>query len=154
MEHSRPQHVPRFLPLFGTSSVGRKPGTSGGNQRQPFAVIVQLTPATDVSVPRQKKIDRPLELIGPVSSCGNDALVGVDMRNRTGRHHGVQGAVVLAVDAPPKTRRRGPIICRKNSGMIRRPNSAGRIPNGKFEELQAVGILGKTGRDSCSAGRL
>ena len=48
------------------------------NQRQPFGVCIQFTPATDVCIPRQKKVDRTLELIDPVSSCGNGALVGVD----------------------------------------------------------------------------
>jgi hypothetical protein len=131
-------------PMFSISvsvlpASGGNRGQGLGNQRQPFGVFVQFTPATYVCIPRQKKKDRSMELIDPISSCGNDALVGVDMHNRTGRHHGVQGAVVLANDAPPKPRRRDPIICRKNSGMIRRPNSTGRIRNGKFAKIRGVG---------------
>jgi hypothetical protein len=146
MERLPRRHVPRFLYLCSVfpASLGNG-GQRVGNQRQPFGVFVHFTPATYVSVPRQKKKDRSMERTGPISSCGNDALVGVDMHNRTGRHQGVQSAVALANDATLESRRRDPIICRKNSGMIRRPNSTGRIRNGKFEEVRGVGTIWKNG---------
>jgi hypothetical protein len=133
------------------SRGNRGKGNGNGNQCQPFGVFVPFTPATYVCIPSQKKIDRTLELIVPISSCGNDALVGVDVHDRT-RRHGAQSAVALATDAPFKSRRRGPVICRKNSSMIRRPNSTGRIRNGKFAEVQGWGLSGETERNSCCAG--
>jgi hypothetical protein len=124
-----------------------------GNQRQPFGVIVQFTPATYVCILLQKKVDRTLERMSPVSSCGNDTFLGIDVHNRTGRDHGVQSAVILTNDAPPKLSRQGR-ICTKNSGVIWRPILAGSTRNGKSTAAHGVELPGDTERNSCPAERL
>jgi len=145
-----------------------------GYERQPIGFPVQFAPAADVSVPGGQEIDWPLKLMGPVSARRDGPLLSVNLNNRAGRNHRIQGAVALPDDASPIGRQRRAILCREQRSLIRwlletervgkqilclllqRPfrQQHGRIRTGKLPQGHGLGISRIDGAEQLLGGEI
>src|ERR1700678_2737804 len=88
---------------FDLLPVAKSPvGLEGKRVRdhgQPVGVLVELAKSGDVAFPGQQKIDGAIELVIPLAAAGDGFLLNIDEDDRSGRNHGLEGAVLPADDA-------------------------------------------------------
>jgi hypothetical protein len=120
MEQSRRQHVPCFLSLFSTSSVGWKRGTADEESTSTIRSLHPIHTSHRRMYPASEENRSDAGTHRPSFFVWEWRARWCRRHSRTGRDHGVQSAVLLTNDAPPVVHHRGAIRCRQQRSLIRR----------------------------------
>jgi hypothetical protein len=68
-----------FCSVLSHAAGNRRRGM--GDERQPFRVLVQFTPAADVGIPGHEEVNRSPKFLRPVFPRRDGAFLGIDVQN-------------------------------------------------------------------------